>query len=407
MLCVPSYIVGHDNHTGKPVPAQSLENGMSEVSLDPVERPKVSNRDHAELRPRLVEWLRVRHGLQDAEVPELSMPSSNGMSSETLLFDIHWREQGEPRTLRCVGRLPPDAEAIPVFPVYDLEKQFLSMKLVGERSQVPVPKTLWYESDESWLGAPFFVMERIDGEAPPDVMPYPFGSWLQEGTPEQQRHLQDASVAVLAGIHAVRTTPEERAFLQFDVSGDSALRRHVAHQRAYYEWVAQDGRSPLIERCFVWLEAHWPESESEEVISWGDSRIGNMLYRDFTPVAVLDWEMVGVAPREVDLGWMLFLHHFFQDFAVAVGVPGMPDFMKINDVAATYQRHSGYAPRDIRFFMFYAALRHAIVMLRVGRRSVHFGQAQMPADADDLILHRASLEIMMDGSYWTSARLGD
>ena len=40
------------------------------------------------------------------------------------------------------------------------------------------------------------------------------------------------------------------------------------------------------------------------VFNWGDSRIGNMLWRDFEPVAVLDWEMATVGPprgrRRVD-----------------------------------------------------------------------------------------------------------
>ncbi len=108
----------------------------------------------------------------------LAAPQGNGMSSETLLFDVHYRDQGAERTLRCVGRLPPDAGAIPVvFPEYDLLKQYRVMEIARERSTAPVPRMLWYEGDESHLGAPFFVMERADGEAPPDVPPYVFESW--------------------------------------------------------------------------------------------------------------------------------------------------------------------------------------------------------------------------------------
>jgi hypothetical protein len=40
-------------------------------------------------------------------------------------------------------------------------------------------------------------------------------------------------------------------------------------------------------------------------------------------------------------------------------------------------------------------------MARVQRRSIHFGEATMPEDPDDLVMHRASLEAMLAGSYWS------
>ena len=69
------------------------------------------------------------------------------------------------------------------------------------------------------------------------------------------------------------------AFLASDAEGDTALRRHVADLRSYYEWVASDGnRSPLIERTFEWMDANWPEDDTDVVLSWGDARIGNTMY---------------------------------------------------------------------------------------------------------------------------------
>ena len=53
--------------------------------------------------------------------------------------------------------------------------------------------------------------------------------------------------------------------------------------------VGADGRhSALVERLGGWLEAHWPRHEGPALLSWGDSRYGNLMYRDFEPVAVLD-----------------------------------------------------------------------------------------------------------------------
>lgn len=373
---------------------------MADESYDISPRPQTSTRDRSDLRHRLVAWLAGK--VRDPDVSELIVPESNGMSSETLLFDASWHDDEGVHVQPCAARLGPDPAAAPVFPVYDLERQFLVMRLVDQRSSVPVPRTLWFEPDDRHIGTPFFVMERVDGLVPPDIMPYPFGSWLSEAAPRDQQRLQNAAVRVLAELHGMDTTADETAFLELDRSGASALRRHVADTTAYYEWVAADSiRSPLIERSFAWLEEHWPADEGPTVVSWGDARIGNMMFRDFEPVAVLDWEMAAVGPREIDLGWMIFLHRFLDDLAVGAGLPGMPRFMRRDDVAATYESFTGHAPRDLDFYTLYAALRHAIVMSRVARRSVLFGEIEMPADPDDLIMHRTTVEQMLAGTYWT------
>jgi aminoglycoside phosphotransferase (APT) family kinase protein len=394
---------GSKSGTGQGAEEVSMSQIDEEQTAGPeaVERApiKTSTRDRDELGRRLGAWLA---GMVDgAELSGLVVPESNGMSSETLLFDLSYLEAGARTKRGCAARLSPDPVAVPVFPVYDLEKQFRVMRLVGEHSAVPVPQTLWYEPDESHIGARFFVMERVEGQVPPDVMPYPFGSWLTEATPAQRSRLQRASVRTLASIHTMDVDPSELAFLELDRPGDTALRRHVADLASYYEWVVSDGlRSPLIERGFRWLEEHWPRSEGPTVLSWGDARIGNMMFRDFEPVAVLDWEMVAVGPPEVDLAWMIYIHRFLDDIAVQAGFEGMGRFMHMDDVASEYESSSGYTPRDLEFYGFYAALRHGVVMSRVARRQVLFGEASIPEDPDDMILHRSTLEQMLEGTYW-------
>jgi aminoglycoside phosphotransferase (APT) family kinase protein len=78
--------------------------------------------------------------------------------------------------------------------------------------------------------------------------------------------------------------------------------------------------------------------------------------------------------------------------------------MRLDAAAATYEAASGHRPRDLDFYTFYAALRHGIVMYRTARRGILFGEAQEPANPDDLVMHRATLEAMMAGEYWTDAR---
>jgi len=351
------------------------------------EQLRTSTRDLRELQTRLAAWLSDRLGAP-AEVHDLARPEANGMSSETLFFTA---VSGGGRR-RCVARLAPAPEAVPVFPAYDLGTQFAVMRLARRKAGIPAPEPLWYEPDPAPLGTPFFVMEREDGEVPADVLPYTFEGWLLEAAARERRRLQEATVAVVAALHQARFAPEELAGL-----GPGGLRAHVEAQRAYYAWAHAGLRVPLLERAFDWLEAHWPDDPGGDVLCWGDARIGNVMYRDFTPVAVLDWEMAAVGPRELDLAWLIFLHRFFQDIAEGAGLPGLPDFMLGQDVCRTYRELTGHEPRHMRFHELYAALRHGIIMARVWRRRIHFGEQPMPDDPDDLVLHRATIERMLTG----------
>ncbi|MEU6876932.1 phosphotransferase family protein [Streptomyces sp. NPDC046712] len=358
-------------------------------------RPRTTTRDPEELGRRLTRWLDTR--LPGARVTDLAVPGSNGMSSETLLFDI---DHPETPVRGCALRLAADPAAYTIFPVYDMERQHRVMGLVGQHTDIPVPRVLWLETDPGPLGAPFFVMARAEGRVPPDVMPYTYeGNWLHEATDAERALLEAESVSVLARLHD-QFPQKEAEFLLPDGSG-SPLRRHVDAQRAYYAWVVKGlAPSPLIESAFDWLEAHWPADEAPAVLNWGDARIGNIVYDGFRPAAVLDWEMAGFAPREVDLGWTVYLHRFFQDLTVSFGQPGLPEFLRRDAVERRYADLTGHTPRDMEFHTLYAALRHAIVMLRVAYRQAHFGEVQVPENPDSLILHHATLAAMVQGSYW-------
>lgn len=363
-----------------------------------------SSRDPARLRAGLEAWLR-RTLPPDADpvVSSLEGTSANGMSSETLLFDASWDDGGSRRAGRLVARLAPDQDDVPVFPRYDLERQFRVLRLVGELTSVPVPPARWYEPDRAVLGAPFFVMERIDGLVPPDVMPYNFGdSWLYDASPADQRLLQDATVDVLAELHRLSGDDERFGFLADDpASGATPLRRHLARTTAWYRWCAgPDQRSSIIERCLAWLEDRFPEREGAAVVSWGDSRIGNCMYRDFAPVGVLDWEMACLGPRELDVCWLAYAHRVFEDFSVAFETGGMPGFLRLDDVVARYESATGVGLRDVEWYSTYAAVQFAIVFLRTGQRQVHFGEKPAPADADDLVMNADAVESMLAGTYW-------
>ena len=366
----------------------------------PTERPQTSTRDYEVLRAQLESWIVER--LPGAAISELVVPQSNGMSSETVLFDVTVPGDVEPR--RLVARIAPDPAADPVFQVYDMERQFRTMQMVATHTDVPVPAVLWLETEPEAIGAPFFVMERIEGIVPPDVLPYTFGdNWFFDAAAEDQARLERNAIEVLAALHEL--SADGPAHFLEEPGDASHLRRHVDGQRGYYEWVAADGtRSPLIERGFDWLEEHWPADEGPPTFSWGDARIGNMMFQDFSPVAVLDWEMASIGPREIDLGWMIYIHRFFQDIVEDLGMPGLPHVLRRESVAAYYEELTGYEPRDLDFYTTYAALRHGIVMFRISRRAATFGEAEMPEDPDHAILHHVHLRDLIDNVYWDNVR---
>lgn len=371
-----------------------------------------STRDPEVLRHRLQLWAAAR--VPGLEILELVPPEGNGASSDTVLVTVDaGRADGRPAgsdrrasptpgpavPTRWAVRVAPDPAGMPQFPVYDMAAQADVMRLVADRSEAPVPPVLWVETASGPLGAPFLVMGAVEGRVPPDVMPYPFGSWLSEAGADDQRRLQDRAVDTLCAIHAVDLTAEERARFGTPGPGGTALQRHLAGTADYYRWVAADGvRSPLLERGLAWLTEHAP-AEDDQRLSWGDSRIGNMMFDGFEPVAVLDWEMAGTGPPEIDLGWMVFCHWWFQDMAVSFGLRGMPGFMQPDDVAARYERTSGRTPRHLEYHIVYAALRLGIVMSRMARRQAAIGEITMPDDPDDTIMHRAAIEQLLAGTY--------
>jgi len=387
----------------EPISMRRLPMTASAADRSPGEKVKmtVSERDVGTLGAALQVWLAQRPaGPEQPKVAGVRVPDTGGLSSTSVLFEASWISDGAEQHGAYVARMAPEASAVPVFPSYDLTAQFDVIEAVAACCNIPLPKLRWNEPDGDALGTPFFVMDQVDGRIPLDNPPYVFTGWLLEAAPAERARLQRSSVRILAELHAIAEPAATFPALR-PPGGMDALRCHVDRQHDYYRWaLAGDGiRIPIIERSLGWLEQHWPRDRGPDVLCWGDARIGNIIYRGFEPAAVLDWEMAAIGPRELDVGWFVFLHRFFQDIAEFFGLEGIPDFLRRSDVEHFYQELSGYPLRDMDFYLVYAALRHAIVMARIKRRMIHFGEDEVPGDPDDYVMHRASLEKLLAGSY--------
>ena len=243
-----------------------------------------------------------------------------------------------------MARVAPTEEDVPVFTSYRLDHQFEVIRLVGELTDVPVPRVRWLEPTGEVLGTPFFLMDHVSGVVPPDVMPYTFGgNWFSDAPAESAARSCRTTPSTCWPSCTRSPTPKQT----FGFLADSSRRRRAeraAPPPRLAEVVVRSSPFPT-SAAPRWSSAHWPGwrrtcpsdvAATEPVLVWGDSRIGNVLYEDFNPVAVLDWEMATLGPREMDAAWMVFAHMVFQELAGLAGLPGLPDFMREDDVKATY-----------------------------------------------------------------------
>ena len=363
-----------------------------------------SGRDVSTIPAVLSQWLSgVLPGGVTPEVTVESGVDSNGMSSETIILTGRWQEGGKAVEQKWVARVAPTAQDVPVFPTYRMDHQYDVIRLVGELTDVPVPRVRWIDTTGEVLGSPFFLMDHVSGIVPPDVMPYTFGgNWFADAPAERRRELQDATVEVLAKLHSIPDADKTFGFLsEIDPSGDTPLRRHFGWLKDWYEFSVPDiGRSPLVERALAWLEDNFPTdvAATEPVLAWGDSRIGNVLYADFRPVAVLDWEMATVGPRELDVAWIIFAHMVFQELAGLAGLPGLPDVMREEDVRATYETLTGTELGDLNWFYVYSGVIWCCVFMRTGARRVHFGEIEKPDEVESMFYHAGLLKRLIGES---------
>ena len=148
----------------------------NEPAVEDIGRMQRSSRDTATVPHSMSEWLSTV--LPGGVTPTVTVESgvdSTGMSSETIILTARWVQDGKPAEQKLVARVAPTNEDVPVFPTYRLDHQFEVIRQVGELTDVPVPRARWIENTGEVLGAPFFLMDYVDGVVPPDVMPYTFG----------------------------------------------------------------------------------------------------------------------------------------------------------------------------------------------------------------------------------------
>jgi len=338
--------------------------------------PELTDRDPVQLASVLTQWLasKLPEG-SDPEVLEADAPGSNGFSNETILVKARWNEGGESVERKLVFRVHPTRHTL--FLEADFSLQYRVMKALQGQPGVPVPNLRWFEDDPATFGVPFFVMDHVEGQIPADNLPYTMEGWLLESTPEQQAELWWSGIETLASIHKIDYEAVGLGSLAEGTHGEPGLEHQMNYYRAFLDWASQGRPQPTTEAIWEWLVENRPEETGSLVLSWGDGRIGNIIWSDHQAAAVLDWEMASVGQPELDLGWWLY---FDRQFSEGLGVPRPAGFPSHEETIARYEELLGRSVRDLLWYQVFSGFRFAVIMCRLSDLLV--GSGVLPEDSD-------------------------
>ena len=335
----------------------------------------VPQRDLELTRKQLGEWFESRlPGASKIELSTLRGPSNTGFSSDTVMFDLSWEENGREQHEELVARIEPTG--VRVFPHYDLDRQFRVMQGLAD-TDVPVPRMFGQEKGSQVLGVPFYLMQRVEGCIPPDSPTYHTEGWVAELEPAQRKSIWWSGLEVLARIHRLDWRGLGLEFLDDAPPNVSSIERQLADYERFLAWAAAEKRLPTCDEGLAWLKRNLPRQPEPVALCWGDSRLGNMIFHEDRCVAVLDWEMVTIGNPEQDFAWWLF---FDRHHSEGIGVPRLPGFPKREESIARYQEWTGRTIHNLEYYEIFAAFRFSVIMVRVAQQLTIHGL--LPEDSE-------------------------
>jgi aminoglycoside phosphotransferase (APT) family kinase protein len=343
--------------------------------------PAPVGRDFEQTRHQLQAWLpellraHWDDEVSDVRVGELAGPEATGFSSDTLMFDVSFRTSraGE-QALGLVARILP--QRMFLFPEYDLPAQFRILRAL-EPTEIAVPTAYWEEPSGDVIGAPFYLMGRVEGRIPADNPPYNAAGWVTELSPEDRAAMWRSYLETLVALRALDPTALGLGFLAKPELGDTPLAQELAYYENYLEWIYGDREHPTVSRSLPWLLANKPREAAAPSLSWGDARIGNMIFRDNRCVAVLDWEMARLGDPMMDLAWGLFLDRYHTE---GNGIERLPGFPTREETIALYEALAGERVRDIEYYELLAGMRFSVILTRLAQQLI--AQDFLPKDSD-------------------------
>jgi len=195
---------------------------------------------------------------------------SGGASRET------WRFEADGRPLILQRQRAGDER--------DLAVEIAALR-AGHAAGVPTASIVTASTDSNELGAPYMILQHVDGETTPRKI-------LRDDEFAEARVALPAQLAsALVGIHSL-----DPATIPGIVDVDQ-----IERYREVLDTVGEP--HPTFELAFKWLAENRPPPSARTVVH-GDFRLGNVIVGRDGLRAVLDWELVHLGDPMEDLGWM-------------------------------------------------------------------------------------------------------
>lgn len=224
-----------------------------------------------------------------------------------------------------------------------------------------VPRPLLYCTDESVIGSPFYVMERVQGvilrAQPPRDLAL---------TPELMTRLSSAVIDNLAAIHALDYHAAGLADLG---KPEGYVARQISGWTKRYR-AAQTDEIAGVEAAITWLETHMPADSSAAIIH-NDYKYDNVVLApaDLTRVvAVLDWEMCTLGDPLLDLGTTLgywIEPHDPPALQAMFGLTRLPGNLDRQQVVERYMATNGRNIVNPLFYYVYGLFKIAAIIQQI------------------------------------------
>ena len=256
---------------------------------------------------------------------------------------------------RLVVRRPPLGHVLPT--AHDMVREYRILAALNG-SAVPVPRVRHLCEDPSIIGAPFYVMDFVDGQV------YRSADDLLRIGPVRTATVGRRFVEALVSIHAV-------------VAGDVGLgdlgRPEGFLARQVRRWKKQlDGSysRPLAgaDELHEKLAQSVPTTDAPAAIVHGDYRLDNLLFDDADQVAaVVDWEMATLGDPLTDVGLILAYEHLASLDGTIGNACAAPGFLTGSDLLEAYSTISGRTLDHMGFYVGLASYKLATVL-----EGIHF-----------------------------------